>query len=137
MKSWTSNYEVLFSYVMSECSFSKQDGIIKLSKKINDRNLDGIFRLILMIYGKNMKKYVLKFMQNNLRNSMTKNRFLQHVQKTDDINWAWSEITDGAQRKLFPKCKFFWKNPQKVDLHFLCHLIWPSWFNFLVHDLSV
>ena len=47
---------------MSECSFSKQDGIIKLSKKINDRNLDGIFRLILMIYGKNMKKYVLKFM---------------------------------------------------------------------------
>ena len=55
-------------------------------KKINDRNLDGIFRLILMIYGKNMKKYVLKFMQNNLRNSMTKNRFLQHVQKTDDIN---------------------------------------------------
>ena len=47
---------------MSECSFSKQDEIIKLSKKINDRNLDGIFRLILMIYGKNMKKYVLKFM---------------------------------------------------------------------------
>ena len=71
---------------MSECSSSKQDGIIKLSKKVNDRNLDGIFRLILMIYGKNMKKYVLKFMQNNLRNSMTKNRFLQHVQKTDDIN---------------------------------------------------
>ena len=27
---------------------------------------------------------------------------------------------------------------QKVrDLHFLCHLIWPRWFNFLVHDLSV
>ena len=47
---------------MSECSSSKQDGIIKLSKKVNDRNLDGIFRLILMVYGKNMKKYVLKFM---------------------------------------------------------------------------
>ena len=47
---------------MSECSSSKQDGIIKLSKKINDRNLDGIFRLILMIYGENMKKYVSKFM---------------------------------------------------------------------------
>ena len=62
MKSWTSNYEVLFSYVMSECSFSKQDEIIKLSKKINDRNLDGIFRLILLIYGENMKKYVSKFM---------------------------------------------------------------------------
>ena len=31
-------------------------------KKTNDRNLDGIFRLILMIYGENMKKYVSKFM---------------------------------------------------------------------------
>ena len=31
-------------------------------KKINDRNLDGIFRLILLIYGENMKKYVSKFM---------------------------------------------------------------------------
>ena len=28
-------------------------------KKINDRNLDGIFRLILLIDGKNLKKYVL------------------------------------------------------------------------------
>ena len=27
-------------------------------KKINDRNHDGIFRLILLIYGKNMKKCV-------------------------------------------------------------------------------
>ena len=36
---------------------------MKLSKKkINDRNLDGIFRLILLIYGENMKKYVSKFM---------------------------------------------------------------------------
>ena len=46
---------------------------------MNDRNLDGIFRLILLIYGENMKKYVSKFMKKNLRNSMTKNRFLQHV----------------------------------------------------------
>ena len=30
--------------------------MIKLSKKkINDRNLDDIFRLVLLIYGKNMK----------------------------------------------------------------------------------
>ena len=43
---------------MSECSSSK-DGITKLSiKKINDRNLDSIFRLMLLIYGKNMKNYV-------------------------------------------------------------------------------
>ena len=24
-----------------------------------------------------------------------------------------------------------------IDLHFLHHLIWPRWFYFLVHDLSV
>ena len=23
---------------------------------------------------------------------------------------------------------------KKSDLHFLCHLIWPRWFNFLVHE---
>ena len=45
----------------------------KKKKKMNDINLDGMFRLILLIYGKNnMKKYVSKFMQNKLRNSMTK-----------------------------------------------------------------
>ena len=48
-------------------------------KKTNDRNLDGIFRLILLIYGENIKKYVSKFMQNILRNSVTKNRFLQNT----------------------------------------------------------
>ena len=36
---------------------------MKLSqKKINDRNLDGIFRLMLLTYGENMKKYESKFM---------------------------------------------------------------------------
>ena len=36
---------------------------MKLSKrKINDRNLDGMFTSILLIYGKNMKKYVPKVM---------------------------------------------------------------------------
>ena len=35
---------------------------MKLSKKVNDRNLDGKFRLIILIYGKNMKKDVSKFM---------------------------------------------------------------------------
>ena len=33
---------------------------MKLSKKINDRNLDSIFRLILLIYGENRKKYCVK-----------------------------------------------------------------------------
>ena len=78
---------------------------------------------------------------------MTKNRFLQHVQKTEQINWAWFGIPHAAERKLFQNVTFFLKNPQKViknnifyqkvrDLHFLCHLIWLRWFNFLVHDLS-
>ena len=49
----------------------------------------------------------------------------------------------------FKNVIFCHKDPQKVveqqhffdqkvrDLHFLCHLIWSRWFNFLVHDLSV
>ena len=31
-------------------------------KKINDRNLDGIFKFIFLIYGENMRKHVSKFM---------------------------------------------------------------------------
>ena len=31
---------------------------MKLSKKINDRNLDSIFKVMLMIYGENMKQCV-------------------------------------------------------------------------------
>ena len=42
---------------------------MKLSKKIRHRNLDGMFRLLLMSYGRIMKKYLSKFMQENLRNS--------------------------------------------------------------------
>ena len=33
--------------------------------------------------GKNTKKYASKFMQDNLRNSMTKNRFSQQFQKIE------------------------------------------------------
>ena len=45
IKSWISNYGVYFSYIVSRSSSSKKDGIIKLSKKkINDRNIDDIFR---------------------------------------------------------------------------------------------
>ena len=32
--------------------------------------------------------------------------------------------------------KKFWEKNNR-DLHFLCHLVWPRWFNFLVHDLIV
>ena len=77
---------------------------------------------------------------------MTKNRFLQYVQKTEHINWAWFEIPHAAQRKLFPKCNFFSQESTKSNrritlfyqkvryLHFLCHLIWLRWFNVLVHE---
>ena len=33
-----------------------------------------------------MKKYVPKIMENNKRYSMTQNKFLQHVQKNENIN---------------------------------------------------
>ena len=78
---------------------------------------------------------------------------MQLVQKTEHINWAWFGIPDTAQKKLLPECNilegeelqestksykiiiFFY---QKVRyFHFLWQLIWPRWFNFLVHDLSV
>ena len=71
---------------------------------------------------------------------MIKNRFLQHVQKTEHIKWAWCGISYAAKRKLFPKCSFFSQEStkscrritffnQKIrDLHFLCHLIWLRWF---------
>ena len=56
---------------------------MELSKNNNDRNPDGIN--ITDLWGK-YEKYVSKFMQNILRNSMTNNRFLKHVQKTERIN---------------------------------------------------
>ena len=62
---------------------------MKLSEKSTHRNLDDMFRLTLLIYGRNMKKIMSKFMQDNLRNSMIvnlrKNRFLQQVQKIELI----------------------------------------------------
>ena len=76
---------------------------------------------------------------------MTKNRFLQHVQKTEHINWASFGIPHAAQGKLFPKCNFCSQESTKSyrritffyqklrDLHFLCLLIW-SRFNFFWLD---
>ena len=63
---------------------------------------DAISKLILLIYGINMKN-VSKF----IRNSMTKNRFSQHVQKTEHINWGWFGILYVAQRKHLPKFQRF------------------------------
>ena len=45
---------------------------------------------------------------------MTKNRFSQHVEETEHMNWEWFGIFHAAQRKLLPKYNFFHKNPQKV-----------------------
>ena len=69
-----------------------------------------------------------------------------HTMKTEHINWAWFLIPHAAQGKIFPTCNFFLEEStksyikitffyQKVrDFPFLCHLIWPRWFNFLVHE---
>ena len=45
---------------------------------------------------------------------MTKNRFLQDIQKNEHINWGWFGILHDAQKKLLSKCNFFFNNPQKV-----------------------
>ena len=45
---------------------------------------------------------------------MSKNRFLQHVQKTEHINWGWFGIFHAAQKKLLAEINFFYKNQQKV-----------------------
>ena len=59
---------------------------MKVSKSFSHRNIDGLFRIILLTYGeKKIKKYVSKFMQANMRDSMiinlTKTRIMQQVQK--------------------------------------------------------
>ena len=83
-------------------------------KKINDRNLDGVFNLMLLIYGENMKKYVSKFMLNILRNSMTKNRFL-HVQKTLSASTVHDlEFLMLLKGNSLQNVTFFCKNSQKV-----------------------
>ena len=38
---------------------------MELSKKINQRNLDGLFRLMLLIYGRIIKKYIPEFIWEN------------------------------------------------------------------------
>ena len=79
---------------------------------------------------------------------MTKNRFLKYVQKTEHVNWAWFGIPHAAQNKLFPRCNFFARIHKKLEKNnnflpksqifaFSMHLIWPGWFNFLVHNLIV
>ena len=50
----------LSANAVSECSSSKQNEIMKLSKKFSHRNIDGMFRLILLIYGRIMKKITAK-----------------------------------------------------------------------------
>ena len=54
-----------------------------------------------------MGKNVLKFMEDNLKNSMivnlTKNKFFQQVQKIELISWEWFRILHASQGKLAPK----------------------------------
>ena len=62
---------------------------MKLSEKFSDRNLDDVFKLILLIM-EELIKNLSKFKQDNLRNSMIVNlrkiRFLQQVKKIELIN---------------------------------------------------
>ena len=62
---------------------------MKLSEKFSDRNLDDVFKLILLIM-EELIKNLSKFKQDNLRNSMIvslrKIRFLQQVKKIELIN---------------------------------------------------
>ena len=62
-----------------------------IREKFSHINLDDVFRLILLIYGRIMKKrYMSKFVLDNLRNSMIinlkQNRILQQVLKTELMN---------------------------------------------------
>ena len=64
---------------------------MKLSKNFNDRNLDGIFKLILLIYRKKYEKICVKIYVGYFKElrdivNQTKYRFLQQVQKTELIN---------------------------------------------------
>ena len=116
IKSWISNYEVLFSYVESQCCSSKirWNNEIKV-KKINDRNLDDTFRLILLIYGKNMKKRVKIYAEyfKKLHDKMFRklNASTEH-----DLEFLMLLRRNSLQNETF-----FCKNPQKVieEYHFL------------------
>ena len=62
---------------------------MKLSKKLNHRNLDDMFRLILLIYGKKFKKACVKIYLRYFKefhdSKFDKKRFLQQVQKIELI----------------------------------------------------
>ena len=53
-------------------------------------------------------------MQNNLRNYMTKNRFLKYVQKMDTSTESDLEFLVLLKRNSYQNITFFRKNPQKV-----------------------
>ena len=62
-----------------------------LSKNFNDRNTDGKFKLILLIYGNKMRKNMYQNLcrilyGNSMKVNFTKNRFLEQVQKIELIN---------------------------------------------------
>ena len=54
--------KLLKNYAVPEYSSLRHNEMMKLSKKSSHINLDGIFRLLLLIYGRIMKQYLSKFM---------------------------------------------------------------------------
>ena len=61
IKSWISNYEVLFSNIVSEYSFSK-DGIMKLSKKNSMTEILMVYLNLYYWFMAKIWKNVSKFM---------------------------------------------------------------------------
>ena len=55
-------YQIM-KYLLCQNVISQNKKIKKKKKKFNDGNLDGILRLMLLIYGKNMKKCVKSYVE--------------------------------------------------------------------------
>ena len=88
--------------------------------------------------GENAKKYLSKFMWDNLRDSMivylTENKLLQQVQNIELINWKWFGIHCAAQRKPLSKnvqlrqylaMKLFFISQFQVA-HFAFSILWET-----------
>ena len=54
--------KLLKNYAVPEYSSLRHNEMMKFSKKSSHINIDGIFRLLLLIYGRIMKQYLSKFM---------------------------------------------------------------------------
>ena len=99
--------KLLKNYAVPENSSLRHNEMMKLSKKSSHINLDGIFGLLLLIYGRIMKQYVSKFMQDNLSNSMIVNLttdFCNRFRKWNSNIETSLEFFMLLKRNLLQKC---------------------------------